>query len=460
LNNLSFHHSILREYDIRGVVGETLFEKDAYQVGRCFGHKIKQASGKAVAVCRDGRLSSPQLEEALIKGLCEVGIDVYRLGVGPTPLLYFAEYAQPVDGAIMVTGSHNPPTHNGFKMSLGKRPFFGEMIQEFSQLKVEDLNLDHGKIYDTNLIPSYIKRVFQDLEFKKDLKIAWDPGHGATANVLKSLLSLLPGQHTLINCEVDGTFPAHSPDTSDPTNLIELQQIVIENQCDVGIAFDGDGDRLVVFDGKGRILWGDQLLFLFARDLLKRDPQATIIADVKVSQEFFNEINDLGGNAIIWKTGHSNIKVKMAESGARLAGEMSGHFFFKEDYYGFDDGIYAALKLLQILSQSSLTLSELYETLPSVFSTAETRFPCVANRKFKIPQEIKSRLALEGYSFIDIDGIRVQRKDGWWLVRASHTEDVLVTRCEAFTAEGLEHVKEHLRSELVKSQVFQEVEGF
>lgn len=460
MSNLIFHPSILREYDIRGVVGETLFEKDAYWVGRCFGHKIRQASGKAVAVCRDGRLSSPQLEEALIKGLCEAGLDVRRLGVGPTPLLYFAEYAQPVDGAIMVTGSHNPPSHNGFKMSLGKRPFFGEMIQEFSQLKVEDLSQGHGEIYEANLISSYIERIFQNFELKKDLKIAWDPGHGATANVLKTLIPLLPGRHILINCEVDGTFPARSPDTSDPANLIELQKIVIENQCDAGVAFDGDGDRLVVFDGKGRILWGDQLLLLFAKDLLKRDPQATIIADVKVSQEFFNEIGNLGGNAVIWKTGHSNIKVKMAESGALLAGEMSGHFFFKENYYGFDDGIYAALRLLQILSNSSHTLAEFYEALPVVTSTPEIRVPCVGERKFKVPQEIKSRLALEGYSFIDIDGIRVHHKDGWWLVRASHTEDVLVTRCEAYSEEGLQQVKAHLRNELVKSNVFQDVEGF
>ncbi len=457
LNNRNFHPSLLREYDIRGIVGETLFEKDAYWIGRCFGHRVREKSGKAIAVCRDGRLSSPQLENALIQGLCDAGLNVYHLGIGPTPMLYFAEYVLPVDAAIMVTGSHNPPSHNGFKMSLGRSPFFGEDILAFSKLITENLNTGQGKIYESDLLSLYRDRLLQGIKFGKELKIAWDPGNGATAEILKNLVQSLPGTHILLNSEMDGNFPSHPPDPSDPVNLIQLQQTVIEKKCDVGVAFDGDGDRLAAVDGKGRILWGDQLLLLFACDLLKREPKAKIIVDIKASQGFFDEISRLGGDPIMWKTGHSHIKAKIATSGAILAGEVSGHFFFKEDYYGFDDGLYAAIRLLSLLSHSSQNLSDLYEELPHLPSTPEIRIPCDPAQKFKIPENIKTRLLTQGYSFIDIDGIRVQLDKGWWLLRASHTQDVLVARCEAYTTEGLGYIKQHLKEELEKEKLCYEI---
>lgn len=458
VNNSGFHPSILREYDIRGIVGDTLFEKDAYWIGRCFGHKIRENSGKAIAVCRDGRLSSPQLENALVCGLCEAGLDVYQLGVGPTPMLYFAEYALPIDAAIMVTGSHNPPSHNGFKMSLNRKPFFGEDILNFSNLINENLSTDQGNIYKSSLSSLYIDRLFQGMEFGKELMVAWDPGNGSTAEILKTLVQRLPGNHILLNAEIDGNFPSHAPDPSDPVNLTQLRQVVIEKKCDLGVAFDGDGDRLAAVDRKGHILLGDQLLLLFSRDLLEREPTATIIADVKTSQGFFDDIGRLGGNAIMWKTGHSHIKEKMAKSGAFLAGEMSGHFFFKENYYGFDDGIYAAIRLIYLLSNSFQDLAAFYEELPYLPSTPEIRIPCDPARKFQIPENIKTRLIEQGYSLISIDGVRVQLDEGWWLLRASHTQDVLVARCEAYTKEGLEYIKKNLRDVLEKEQIFYDIQ--
>lgn len=451
IDNHGFHPSLLREYDIRGVVGQTLFEKDAYWVGRCFGHRTREISGKAVAVCRDGRLSSPQLESALICGLRDAGLDVYQLGVGPTPMLYYAEYTLPIDAAIMVTGSHNPPSHNGFKMSLNRKPFFGEDILNFAELVMESLSAGEGNIYESSLSSLYMDRLTQGMEFEKELTIAWDPGNGSTGEVIKTLVQKLPGHHILLNAEIDGNFPSHPPDPSDPVNLTQLRQVVIEKKCDLGVAFDGDGDRLAAIDDKGHILLGDQLLLLFARDLLTREPEAKIIADIKTSQVFFD---DIGENAIMWKTGHSHIKGKMAHSGARLAGEMSGHFFFKENYYGFDDGVYAAIRLIHLLSHSSQDLADLYEGLPSLSSTPEIRMPCDPARKFQIPENIKTRLREQGHSFIEIDGVRVQLDEGWWLLRASHTQDVLVARCEAYTKEGLERVKQHLKNELEKEHIY------
>jgi phosphomannomutase len=448
-----FHPTILREYDIRGIYEETLLDQDAYWIGRCFGHCIKVKGGKAVAVCRDGRLSSPQLKEALIKGLCESGLDVYDLGIGPTPMLYFAEYDLPVDGAIMVTGSHNPPNHNGFKMSLMRKPFFGKDIKAFSQLLAENLSQGTGKVFEKDICFSYVQRLLQGLEFDKKLTIAWDPGHGATVDVLKHLISSLPGRHIVLNDTIDGTFPAHSPDPSDSKNLTQLRQVVLEESCDLGIAFDGDGDRLVAIDEKGNVFCGDQLLLVFANDLLKRNPKATVIADVKASQGLFDEIERLGGNPLMWKTGHSHIKSKMAESGALLAGEMSGHFFLKEGYYGFDDGMYAAVHLVHLLSHCPQSLAQFYEGFPSLCSTPEIKIPCENKRKFEIPEDIKARLKSQGLSYIDIDGVRVQLKDGWWLLRASNTQDVLVARCEASTPEGLEKVKQHLQDELTEAKV-------
>ncbi|MBY0501139.1 MAG: phosphomannomutase/phosphoglucomutase [Alphaproteobacteria bacterium] len=456
---MAFNPSILKEYDIRGIVDQTLFEKDAYWIGRCFGHLTRESGGSAIAVGEDVRVSSPQLSSALIQGLCEAGLDVYSLGVVPTPMLYFAEYTLPVQSAVMVTGSHNPPAHNGFKMSFQRKPFFGKDIQFFSDLIQKKLCEGKGSIYETNLMSQYIERIFQGLNFERELTVAWDPCHGATVDVLNNIIQKLPGKHVLLNAKMDGTFPSHPPDPSDPKNLVQLQEAVLTNKCDLGIAFDGDGDRLAAIDGQGNILWGDQLLLLFACDLMKREPHASIIADIKTSQGFFDKIKSLGGNALMWKTGHSHIKAKMAESGALLAGEVSGHFFFKENYYGFDDGIYAALRLVHYLCHSSESLAEIYEDFPLLYSTPELRISCPSERKFEIPNNIKSRLLSQGYSFNDIDGIRVQLDEGWWLLRASNTQDVLVARCESYTKQGLENVSQHFKDELKHENVEISLEG-
>lgn len=449
MNQPSFHSSILREYDIRGIVGETLFEKDAYWIGRCFGQKIKQVSGNAVAVGWDGRLSSPQLAEALTQGLCETGLDVFQLGVGPTPLLYFAEHLLSVDAAIMITGSHNPPSHNGFKMSLKRTPFFGEDILSFATFKIEAKSETLGAVSQLDLKEAYRERLFKGLSFKKPLKIAWDPGNGATCEILKLLLPHLPGEHVLLNGDIDGHFPAHPPDPSEPQNLVELQATILTNVCDLGLAFDGDGDRLVAVDGQGRILCGDQLLTLFAMDLLTRTPEAKIIADIKTSQGFFKTVSQRGGIPLMWKTGHSHIKAKMAQDNTLLGGEVSGHFFFKENYYGFDDGIYAALRLLHLLSQSPFSLAQLHDQLPSLAATPEIRIPCDPDRKFEVPQEIAARLRAEGRPFVDIDGVRVPLEKGWWLIRASNTQDLLIARCEADTLNNLDAIRAQMARELL-----------
>ncbi len=459
MGKVIFNPSVLKEYDIRGIVDQTLFEKDAYWIGRCFGHLTRESGGSAVAVGEDVRVSSPKLSSALIKGLCETGLDVYSLGVVPTPMLYFAEYILPVQSAVMVTGSHNPPAHNGFKMSLQRKPFFGNDIQSLSDLLSKKLCEGKGNVYETDLMSQYIERIFQGLNFARELTIAWDPCHGATVDVLKNLIQKLPGEHILLNSTMDGTFPSHPPDPSDPKNLVQLQEAVIANKCDLGIAFDGDGDRLAAIDGQGNILWGDQLLLLFACDLIQRNPRASIIADVKTSQGFFDKIKSLGGNSLMWKTGHSHIKAKMAESGALLAGEVSGHFFFKENYYGFDDGIYAALRLIHYLCHSSKSLAEIYEDFPLLYSTPELRISCLSDRKFEVPNNIKSRLLSQGYSFNDIDGIRVQLDEGWWLLRASNTQDVLVARCESYTKQGLENVSQHFKKEMKHENIEISLEG-
>ena len=448
MEQTSFHSSILKEYDIRGIVDQTLFERDAYWIGRCFGHLTRESAGSAVAVGQDVRLSSQKLSTALIQGFCDSGVDVYYLGIVPTPLLYFAEYVLPVHSAVMVTGSHNPPPHNGFKFSLHRKPFFGDSLHSFSELLTKPLSEGNGKVYEQNLTPQYLDRILKDLNFDRDFTIAWDLCSGATVEVVKNLIQRLPGKHILLNAEMDGNFPAHPPDSSDPKNLVQLQNAVLDNGCDLGLAFDGDGDRLTAIDGQGNILWGDQLLLLFACDLLKREPQALIIADIKTSQGFFDTIKNLGGKAIMGKTGHSPIKAKMAESGALLAGEVSGHFFFKENYYGFDDGIYAALRLVHLLSHSSKSLAKIYIEFPLLFSTPELRLPCTADQKIQLLQNIKSRLVSQGYSLNDIDGIRVQLPEGWWLLRPSHTQDVLVARCESSTQQGFDIILQHFISAL------------
>src|SRR5580658_1372585 len=362
-----FDPTILREYDIRGIVGETLSPADAWAIGRSFGTILAEAGGTSAATGYDGRLSSPMLEAALVQGLTESGIDVLRVGRGPTPMVYYATVTQGVDGSVMLTGSHNPPDYNGFKMMLGKRAFFGRDIQRLGEIAAEGAwTSGAGQVRTVSIAEEYIARLARDYDGERPSTVVWDAGNGATGEILVELVKRLPGRHVLLNEVIDGTFPAHHPDPTEPHNLVQLQAAVAAEGADLGIAFDGDGDRIGVVDGEGRILWGDQLMVLFAREVLEGMPGATVIADVKASQVLFDEIARAGGKPLMWRTGHSLIKAKMAETGAPLAGEMSGHIFFAERWYGFDDAIYVAIRLLDILARSGDSLGVMLDRLPAV----------------------------------------------------------------------------------------------
>ncbi|GGJ16002.1 phosphoglucomutase/phosphomannomutase PgmG [Neoroseomonas lacus] len=454
----AFHHrfdsTVLREYDIRGIVGKTLKPEDAFAIGRCFGSIVVRAGGKRVAVGYDGRLHSPELEAQLVAGLRTCGLEVVRIGLCATPMLYFASYDQQADGAVMVTGSHNPPDYNGFKMMIGKKPFYGTQIQEIGRMAGEGDVVPEavGSDRAVDIAPRYAERVLEDWDGgERKLKVVWDPGNGSAGPIVKALAARLPGTHFVINGDVDGTFPNHHPDPTVAKNLEQLITEVAREKADLGIAFDGDGDRIGVVDNDGHILFGDQLLIVLARDVLKSKPGGTIIADVKASQVLFDEVAKAGGNPLMWKTGHSLIKAKMAETGSPLAGEMSGHIFFADKWYGFDDAPYSAIRLLGIVARMSTTLSEVRAALPQVINTPELRFNCEEARKFVVVKEVKDRLAANGAKVQDVDGVRVLTEDGWWLLRASNTQAVLVARCEASSEAGLDRLKAQLVKQLVAS---------
>jgi len=458
-----FHSSILREYDIRGVVGETLFEADAEWIGRAFGSILARKLGRnpVVALGRDGRLSSPAMAAALQRGLMSSGAKVLAIGCGPTPMLYFSVYNLEADGGIMVTGSHNPPTHNGFKMMIGRKPFYGEAIQQLGKLAAaNDVATGAGSQESVAVLPDYVARLAGELADVdlSGLSIGWDAGNGAAGEAMALLTAKLSGRHVLLHEKIDGTFPAHHPDPTEPKNLVDLQQAVARGKLDLGIAFDGDGDRIGAIDGRGRIIWGDQLLAVLSRDVLKDKPGSTIIADVKASQVLFDEVARLGGKPLMWKTGHSLIKVKMAETGAPLAGEMSGHIFFADRYFGFDDALYAAVRLLKAVVRHGGDLSALRDQLPSLINTPELRFDCADDRKFKVVEQVRDQLKGESAKFDDVDGVRVNTADGWWLLRASNTQAVLVARAEARDDAGLARLKSSLCGHLERSGVAVPVE--
>ena len=450
----SFDPTILREYDIRGVVGETLTRDDAYAVGRSFGTCVVENGGDQVALGFDGRLTSPDLAEAVLDGLMACGLAVKRINMGPTPMLSFAIRHLETGSGLMVTGSHNPADYNGFKMTLAGKPFFGDDIKRLGEMaRSAGYSEGSGSVEDIDVREDYVAVLAQEHEPMRMARVAWDPGNGSGGEILNMLCSRMPGHHHVVNGIVDGTFPGHHPDPTVAANLVDLQKHVAEHDCELGIAFDGDADRIGVVDGRGRILWADQLMMLFAEDVLRDDPGATIIADVKSSQVLFDEIARHGGVPVMWKTGHSLIKSKMAETGAPLAGEMSGHIFFADRYFGFDDGLYAAVRLLSLLERKGMTLAELRDELPEVCNTPELRFPCSEDRKFAVITEVEARLAEAGADVSGIDGVRVSTADGWWLLRASNTQDVLVARCEAGDESGLARLKQDLSGQLAASGI-------
>ena len=448
-----FDPSVLREYDIRGIVGQTLHPADAYAIGRGFGSMVAQAGGRTVAVGYDGRLSSTELEPQLVAGLVASGIEVLRAGRGPTPMLYFASTIHATDGAVMVTGSHNPPDHNGFKFMWQRKPFYGAQIQRIGELCAGGGVLDGaGSERAVDVAGDYVARLLQDWDGgARALRVVWDNGNGAAGDVLRRLVAGLPGEHSLLFAEIDGRFPNHHPDPTVAKNLADLIAEVRRTGADVGVAFDGDADRVGVVDDTGAIIAGDQLLLLLARDVLARHPGATVIADVKSSQVLFDGVAEAGGVPLMWKTGHSLIKAKMAEIGSPVSGELSGHIFFADHWYGFDDGLYAAVRFLGIVARTAGKLSAVRAALPQVLNTPELRFACDDARKFAVMAEVAGRVRQAGAQVTDIDGVRVQTADGWWLLRASNTQAVLVARAEAASAAGLERLKAALVEQLQAS---------
>ncbi len=456
----NFNSTIIRAYDIRGVYEQTLFDQDAFFVGKSFASFLRKNNKRKISVACDGRKSSPALKAQLIKGLIESGLEIVDVGMGPTPMLYFSVYHLDCDAGIMVTGSHNPKDHNGFKMLLKERPFFGDDILNLSKMAASgDFVQGEGSIKTFDIEDIYVHRVLADCVIAKNnntkhqtkkLRIAWDAGNGAAGEAMTKIANQLDADNFLLFADIDGTFPNHHPDPTVPKNLEDLKKEILAQNCDLGIAFDGDGDRIGVMDDEGGILWGDQLMVFFAREVLHKNPQATIIADVKASQTLFDEIAKVGGKPMMWKTGHSLVKAKMKETNSPLAGEMSGHIFFADTYsshknHGYDDALYAAIRIINIVAQSPQKLSTLRKSLPQTFSTPEIRIESEDEKKFAIVEALKNKLQKLNLNVNDVDGVRVKTDKGWWLIRASNTQPVLVARCEAQSLADLAELKKELR---------------
>lgn len=452
---IQIKRTIFRAYDIRGNTLSDLSPLLAYKIGFSFTKMITQAHYTPICVGRDGRLSSPALYEALVNGIMDAGGRVISIEVVPSPALYFADKILGPAGSIMITGSHNPKDDNGFKMLVAGMPFYDKQIQD-----LYDVICSHqwdnvpfhftatGKLTELEITEQYIQRILQGITINPKLKVAWDPGNGAACNIIKLLKVKLPNKNLIINSEIDGNFPAHHPDPTLLSNLKELIQLVQSENCDVGIAFDGDGDRLGVISKTGRMILAEQILGILAKDLLVQHPNANIIMDIKTSEAIFNQIKAYGGNPIIWKTGHSYIKDKMHETGALLAGETSGHLFFADKYYGYDDGIYAALRLLELLSKSNKSLDELIDELPQIEPPVEMKIPIEDDKKFMVIKQIGQKLIDQNITFNAIDGIRVSSTTGWWLLRASNTEAKIIARYQPNESEGSTALRGELSSVL------------
>ena len=437
---IKFDPEILREYDIRGIVDENINENTAYTIGRTFGSIVKtKTNSNKIVTGYDGRLTSPKLHKALCVGLKDTGLNVINVGIGPTPMIYFADYHFNCDAAVMVTGSHNPSEYNGFKIVFRKHSFFSDDIQNLQSLiNVNNLKILKGNINKQEIIDPYVNRNLKNIKIQKPLKIAWDTGNGAMGVIINKIICNLKNTtNIIINETVDGNFPNHHPDPTVPKNMEQLIKVVIENNCDIGLAFDGDGDRLGVVDNLGNIVWADQYMLVLCSEISKIYNNPKIIMDVKCSKVFFEEVKKMGCIPIMSKTGHSPIKEKMKELNSPLSGEMSGHVCYGDDFYGYDDAMYVALRLLRIISNNTKTLSDLINQFPKTISTPETRFEVEEERKFEIILEIKDRLKNIKGEIIDIDGIRVQNELGWFLIRASNTQNQLTCRAEAQNKEDL-----------------------
>ncbi|MBW2148564.1 MAG: phosphomannomutase/phosphoglucomutase [Deltaproteobacteria bacterium] len=438
---MNVNPQIFREYDIRGIAGEDLTPGVVELLGKAYGTYLKNHGGNDAVVGRDCRLSSEAFRDALIKGILSTGCNVVDVGVCPTPLLYYAIIELKQDGGMMVTGSHNPPDYNGFKLCVGSVTLHGEQIQEIRRI-CEDARFEEGSGLMTHreIIPVYQDWVLQNIRIERPVRVVIDAGNGTGGVVAAPLLRRMGCEVTELFCEMDGRFPNHFADPTVEANLQELIARVTQEQADVGIGYDGDADRIGVVDEKGDILWGDMLLILYSREILSRKPGATVISEVKCSQKLFDDIEKHGGRPIMWKTGHSLIKQKMKDEKAELAGEMSGHMFFADRFFGHDDAIYATCRLLEILSRTDRTLSQLLEDVPESYATPEIRVEFPEEKKFEIVRKAQEFFK-KRYRTVDIDGARIILDDGWGLIRASNTQPVLVLRFEAQTPERLNEIR-------------------
>lgn len=438
---MKINPQIFREYDIRGVVDKDLTREIMRRLGQGFGTYMRNLGYQDLVVGRDGRLSSKSLSEALIQGLISTGCHLVDIQVCPTPVYYFSIYHLNKEGGMMVTGSHNPPEFNGLKVSVGKSTIFGEEIQNLKRvIEKGEFIVGKGTLTQAEVISAYQNYIKKNIQVKRKIKVVIDAGNGTAGVVAGPILRGLGCDVEELYCEIDGRFPNHFPDPTIPENLKDLMDRVKKVQADLGIGYDGDGDRIGVVDDQGNIIWGDQLMILFSRDILKEKKGATFVGEVKCSQNLFTEIERHGGKAIMWKTGHSLIKEKIKEENAVLGGEMSGHLFFADRYFGYDDAIYASCRLIELLSKTEEKLSRLLLDVPKVFNTPEIRVDCPDEIKFKVVQKVKEAFKKD-YPIIDVDGVRIQFEDGWGLVRASNTQPALVLRFEARTKDRLREIK-------------------
>lgn len=442
--------SIFRAYDIRGVVDQTLTPAVAHLIGRAVGSEVRARNLKEVVVARDGRLSGPALLGGLVEGLRAAGCDVIDVGMVPTPVLYFATHELRAQSGVMVTGSHNPPEYNGFKIVVGGETLSGEAIQAlYGRIAEQAFSHGSGSIQNMDVLDAYVDRISSDIQLETPLKVVADCGNGVAGVIAEKLLASIGCEVEPLYTEVDGQFPNHHPDPSEPHNLRDLQLTVKQIRADVGVAFDGDGDRLGVVTPKGKILYPDRLLMLFARDVLVRNPGATIIYDVKCTGHLSQVVRAAGGIPVMWRTGHSLIKAKMKEAQAELAGEMSGHFFFKERWFGFDDGLYAACRLLEIIAASGLDIDEVFDELPDSVSTPELKIPMAEGEHYRFIEKFKEKARFDGARISLIDGVRADWDDGWGLVRCSNTTPVLVLRFDGNTDQALLRIQNVFRAQLL-----------
>jgi phosphomannomutase/phosphoglucomutase len=445
------NQNIFREYDIRGIVGEQLTDETVATVARAVGTFFNRNGAKRIAVGFDARMSSPRFRDLLVKGFNETGCDVVLIGRVPTPVLYHTVYTKNVDGGVMITGSHNPPDHNGFKICLGKSTLFGAQIQEIKEIALSgNFAIGEGTSDNLEVLAGYEADILSKINLgTRKLKVVVDGGNGMGGVTGVPVYEKLGVELVKLFTEPDSNFPNHHPDPTVEENLQDCIRAVVETGADLGIAFDGDGDRIGIVDENGRIIWGDELMILLSREILKEKPNSTIIAEVKCSQNLFDDIEKHGGKAIMWKAGHSIIKAKMKETNAALAGEMSGHIFFADRFYGFDDATYAGARVLEILSKTDKKLSEILGDLPEKFSTPELRMDCSDERKFQIVAQIAEEFAKTN-EVITIDGARILFENGWGLVRASNTQAILVLRFEADSEENLRKIRQTVEAQVEK----------